>query len=237
MALTPGIPEFNEYPVRVTATPRVVKPGAPVRLEFEVLGPKDAKRVSQFELVHEKLFHLFLVSRDLSYFAHEHPELLPDGRFRFETRFPKPGMYRILTDFYPKDGTPQLASNTLFVRGAEAPAKPLAADLSPQRSANVGVSLTMDPPKPVAGFKTLLFCKLDNVEGFEQYLGAWGHMLAASEDLVDMIHVHPFLADGGTQVQFNLIFPRPGMYKVWVQFLRKGVVNTVAFQVPVEELR
>ena len=63
-------------------------------------------------------------------------------------------------------------------------------------------------------------------------------MLAVSEDMVDLIHNHPFLAyqqDG--RVQFNMIFPRPGTYRVWVQFQRKGVVNTAVFDVPVVELR
>ena len=61
-------------------------------------------------------------------------------------------------------------------------------------------------------------------------------MLVASEDLIDLIHMHPFLADGGPQVQFNVIFPRPGMYRIWTQFQRKGEVNTVAFTVPVISL-
>jgi hypothetical protein len=28
-------------------------------------------------------------------------------------------------------------------------------------------------------------------DGLEKYLGAWGHMLAASDDLIDMTHTHP----------------------------------------------
>lgn len=239
MALVPGIPDFVEYPVRVQTQPRLIKPGASTQLIFEVLDPKNAgKRVNRFEMMHEKLFHLFLVSRDLQYFAHEHPTLEPDSRFRFETKFPKPGMYRVLTDFYPTGATPQLVANTIFVAGkAAAPPQPLRADTGPQKSENMSVSLTMDPPQPLAGFKTLLFFDLAPADGFEQYLGAWGHMMAASEDLVDMIHTHPFIADGGSKVQFNMIFPRPGIYRVWVQFQRKGVVNTVAFNVPVQELK
>ena len=62
-------------------------------------------------------------------------------------------------------------------------------------------------------------------------------MLAASEDLIDLIHTHPFIADGGPNMQFNLTFPRPGTYRVWVQFQRKGVVNTVRFDIPVQELQ
>ena len=33
--------------------------------------------------------------------------------------------------------------------------------------------------------------------------------------------------------KFKMIFPRAGIYRIWVQSQRKGVVNTVAFNVPV----
>ena len=64
-------------------------------------------------------------------------------------------------------------------------------------------------------------------------MGAWGHMLAVSDDLIDMIHTHPYIADGSPQMQFSLTFPRPRVYRVWVQFQRNGVVNTAHFDVPV----
>jgi hypothetical protein len=35
-------------------------------------------------------------------------------------------------------------------------------------------------------------------------------------------------------MQFNMIYPRPGIYRVWIQVQRQGVVNTLAFNVPVE---
>ena len=38
-------------------------------------------------------------------------------------------------------------------------------------------------------------------------------------------------------VEFELVFPRPQVYRIWVQFRRKGVVSTVHFDVPVTELR
>jgi hypothetical protein len=34
---------------------------------------------------------------------------------------------------------------------------------------------------------------------------------------------------------FQTTFPRRGIYRVWVQVQRKGVVNIVAFNVPVQE--
>jgi hypothetical protein len=195
--------------------------------------------VKDFQVVHERLFHMFLVGQDLQYFVHDHPEFGPDRIFRYNATFPKPGMYRVLADFYPQGGTPQLIAKTVFVPGGKldlSPAK-LQPDLAPQQAANMQVELTTDPPQPLAGFKTLMFFKVKPADGLEQYLGAWGHMLAASDDLIDLIHNHPFLADGGPQIQFNMIFPRARTYRVWVQFQRRGVVNTVAFNVPVQELK
>jgi hypothetical protein len=237
MALVPGIPDFREYPVRIETKPKRLVPGGDAQMIFEVLDPKTRKRVNRFEMMHEKLFHLFIVSQDLQYFAHEHPVLEPDSRFRFETKLPKAGMYRVLSDFYPSGGTPQLIPNTVFVPGKGTFTPHLRPNLEPKEGENVHVALTLEPSQPLAGFKTLLFFDLTPHDGFEQYLGAWGHMMAASEDLVDMIHTHPFIADGGPKVQFNMIFPRPGIYRVWVQFQRKGVVNTVSYDIPVQELK
>lgn len=238
MALVPGIPDPVEFPVDLRVTPPAIKPGRKVELAFAVNDPKTGKRVTDFEVIHEKLYHMFIVSQDLRYFIHEHPERGPDSVFRYQVELPKPGMYRVLSDFYPTGGTPQMITRTLIVPGAPiTPGARLGPDLAPKQAENLRVSLRMEPAQPLAGMKTLMFFTLDPGDGIEQYLAAWGHMMAASGDLVDMIHTHPFLADGAGNVQFNVIFPRPGVHRVWVQFQRKGVVNTVAFDVPVAELK
>jgi hypothetical protein len=146
-------------------------------------------------------------------------------------------MYRVLADFYPSGATPQLIARTIFVPGGKLQAPHLAPDLAPKQTENMQVELVTEPRQPLAGFKTLLFFRVKPADGLEQYIGAWGHMLAASDDLIDLIHTHPFLADGGPQIQFNLIFPRARTYRLWVQFQRKGVVNTAVFTVPVSELK
>ena len=38
------------------------------------------------------------------------------------------------------------------------------------------------------------------------------------------------------KLEFVLNFPRARTYRIWVQFQRKGVVNTAHFDVPVKEL-
>ena len=240
MKLIPAIADPIEYPVNLKLTPRVARPGSPVDMEFRIEDPANGKTVEKFEIVHEKLFHLFLVSEDLSFFAHEHPQYAPGGLFRFRTALPKAGAYRVVTDFFPEGGTPQMNASTIFVAGKTEAPRPLATDVTPKQGANLEASLVTEPAQPLAGFKTLMFFTLKPIQGdlqLQQYLGAWGHMLAASNDLIDMVHTHPFIADGGPKVQFNMIFPREGIYRVWVQFQNNGEVNTMAFNVPVKQLR
>jgi len=237
MNLVIGVPDPIEYPVDLAVNPRAPKPGGIADLTFHIRDPKTGAPVTQFTTVHEKLFHLFLVSQDLEFFAHEHPVALPKGTFRYQAHLPKPGMYRVVADFYPTAGTPQLITRTLFAGGSPQPPPQLARDLSPKHAGNMTVELTTEPAQPIAGYKTMLFFRVSPADGLEPYLGAWCHMLAASDDLIDMIHTHPFFGDGGSQIQFNVIFPRARTYKLWVQFQRKGVVNTASFTVPVSVLQ
>ncbi len=237
MKLASHIPEPVEFPMDLTVTPEAFRAGEKVRLAFTVHDPQNAKLIQHFQIVHEKLFHMFVVSQDLEFFVHDHPVLGEDGTFRFDLSFPRPGMYRVMGDFFPDGATPQLSVKTLVVPGGAQKLPALSRDYSTKSSGNMTVSLTTDPPQPIPGSKTMMYFKLDPAAGLEKYIGAWGHMLAASDDLIDMIHTHPFIADGGPDLEFNVYFPRARNYRVWVQFQRQGVVNTAYFDVPVQNLR
>ena len=234
MALVAGIPEPVEFHLDLATTPSPPAANATTTLEFQVHDPWKDRPVQRFVAVHEKLFHAFVVSQDLKYFNHGHPVLRGDGVFALPVVLPKSGMFRVLGDFYPDGATPQLLTETLFVPGAAGAPPALSRDYSTKSDANLTVSLTMLPEQATAGNRTRMTFHVDPLDGFEKYLGAWGHMLAASDDLVDMIHLHPIREDGG-DVQFDVVFPRPHAYRVWVQFQRSGVVNTVHFDVPVAE--
>jgi hypothetical protein len=236
MKLREGLPDPVEYHMDLTLAPRAVKLNQPEQLKFTIHDPWKDRPVKDFQVVHEKLFHMFVVSQDLQFFVHDHPVLQPDGDFLFTLAFPKPGMYRVLGDFYPDGATPQLIAKTVLVPGTPPPTPPLPRDYSTKEGGNMQVEMTTDPPQPLAAQKTLLYFRLTPADGLEKYIGAWAHMLAASDDLIDLIHTHPFIADGGPQIEFSMEFPRARTYRVWVQFQRKGVVNTAHFDVPVKEL-
>ena len=82
-----------------------------------------ATPVSDLLTVHEKPLHLFMVSRDLEYFAHVHPEASGNGRLRAEARGAAgrvrdhrglPAEERHLADGAPRDRGP----------GTESPGRP-----------------------------------------------------------------------------------------------------------------
>lgn len=229
MNLVPGLPDPLEYRLKLDVLPRTPQTTETISLRFHVINPKTNQQAEAFEEIHEKRMHLFLISEDRRYFAHEHPALEPGGSFLFHTRLPLPGFYRILTDCYPAGGTPQLLTAPLYVQGPPQ-------DFDPPTTTNLRVKLRMDPPQPIAGLKTMLFFELDPLEGVEPWLGAWGHLLSASADLLDLVHAHPAWEPYKNNVQFNLIFPRPGEHTVWAQFQRLGVVNTARFPVTVKAL-
>ena len=234
MKLVAGIPDPVEFHLDLTVSPRGPKPQQTVHLKFDVHDPWKDNPVKKFNVVHEKLFHAFIVSEDLQFFVHDHPIWANDA-FHYDIAFPKPGMYRVLGDFYPEGATPQLIAKTIFIAGSAPRSSPLARDYSPKNAENLKVEFSTAPSQPVAGMNTQMRFSITPADGIEKYLGAWGHMLAASDDLIDMIHTHPLIADGSPQIQFDLTFPRARMYRVWVQFQRKGVVNTAHFDVPVKE--
>src|SRR5262245_33423276 len=232
MKLVAGVPDPVEFHLDLTVTPSTPKAQDKVHLRFDVRDPWKNNPVKKFNVVHEKLFHAFIVSEDLQFFAHEHPVWMNDA-FQHDIALPKAGMYRILGDFYPEGATPQLIAKTIFVAGPPPRIVPLNRDYSPKTSENLSVELTTSPAQPVAGLNTQMRFKVNPGEGLEKYLGAWGHMLAASDDLIDMIHTHPLIADGAPEMQFDVTFPRARAYRIWVQFQRRGIVNTVHFDIPV----
>src|SRR5579871_1887913 len=66
-----GRPDHEEYPLDLRMAPATFLPGQRVGMIFGVKDPKTGKPVRRFEVVHERLFHLFILSADLKYFVHD----------------------------------------------------------------------------------------------------------------------------------------------------------------------
>ena len=256
MALVAGDPfDTREYTLEFATAPAVVKAGAPITMLFTVRHPGTGAPIRSFEVVHDKRYHLFVVSRDMEVFQHIHPEQRADGTWAIEVTLPKPGYYQILSDFLPTGGSPQFVGRTLVTAGFAGDLESQTAHLAPDTASSKTVgSLTahvqLEPSILVAGqYGHLSFTLADAATGqpvtdLQPYLGAFGHMLILSEDMRDYVHSHPFEGPesditkgfGGPNVTFEGYLPRPGRYRAWSQFQRKGEVITVPFTLNVSTL-
>ena len=90
MKLREGIPEPVEFHMDLALTPRAVKPNQTEQLKFSVHDPWKDRPVKDFQIVHEKLFHMFVVSQDLQFFVHDHPVFSRTAIFFTVSRFPSP---------------------------------------------------------------------------------------------------------------------------------------------------
>lgn len=230
------VAEPLSYRLDLDVSPNPPAVDQPTALTFVVRDPWTGQPANDFLVVHEQLFHLFVVSEDLEFFHHGHPTFRSDdegGEFEYALTLPKSGMFRLLGDFFPDGATPQALTQTLFVPGEAPGPATLRRDDGPKAGENMRVSLRTTPAQPVAGQRTQMRFTVDPGDGFELYLGAWAHAFTASDDLVDLLHGHPLLADGSPELEFAMTFPRARTYRVWAQFQRNGVVNTVHFDLPV----
>ena len=91
--------DVRDYQLDFHTTPEVVKPGQKAMLTFKMFHPGTGEQIKKFETVHEKQFHLFVISQDMEYFQHIHPEEQPDGTWTIDATLPKAGYYKILSDF------------------------------------------------------------------------------------------------------------------------------------------
>ncbi|HEV8348134.1 MAG TPA: heavy metal-binding domain-containing protein [Vicinamibacterales bacterium] len=235
--------DYAGYLVDLETSPRVLRPQQKARARIFVRDPHTKATVRRFDPVHERVFHLFIISQDLEYFAHVHPTLHRDGSLDVDIQLPKTGVYQLIADFLPSGGSPQLVQKSIVTAGYAGPlvAPPrLARDTGDKIVGDMRVTLTM--PEPIAGREQLVTFELHDaasgapVTDLEPYLGAAGHLLFTSADLAIAAHSHPVVeisARGGPTVVFQMLFPREGDYRMWVQFQRRGEVLTSSFTVPV----
>jgi len=242
MALVPiPPPRLGEYKIDVTLVPRAG--GGASGLDIAVRDPETGDPVTQFIDVHERSFHLFILSRDLTQFAHVHPERTADGRFVLRHDIAV-GEYVLVADFLPAGGTSQLLQRAITTPGYTGPLFGPAPELVVSGSEQMvdGLRIVMDAVAPAPRRETAVRFHLSDAStglpatDLEPYLGAAGHLLAVNQDLTAAMHAHPEgVVTGGPLVTFTTVFPAPGRYKMWAQFQRRGVVVTAPFVIEVPQ--
>jgi hypothetical protein len=260
MALVRGTPyDVRDYDLEFSTSPTVVKPGAKATWRFRVFHPGTGAPITRFEPVHERQFHLFVISQDMEHFQHIHPELAADGTWTIDVTLPRAGYYKVLSDFLPSGGASQFIARAVVTAGYAGDLEESRALLRPDVTAtkvvdDITATVSYDPAPFIAGlYGHLTFHLTDTATGrpitdLQTYLGAFGHTLIMSEDMIDYVHAHPLdivpgsdednpefvippgadleALRGGPEVTFDGLMPRPGRYRAWTQFRRNDTLHT-----------
>lgn len=247
----------SEYFTSFAANPAQLEAGKPGMMAFTPKIKGNESAPVPLDLVHEKKMHLILVSDDLSWFDHIHPEYQASGAYEIkvlgkgesftkgrghnETRFDAGGKYWAFTDYKPLGALNQVNKTALDVAGA--PAKQVAYTEAKMNTTVDGYTLSMEAGHAGSGFSTgtqqhipvtiKKGGKAIDPATFEDYLGEKAHLVLVEVASKEFVHTHPSAEDG--KLDIHTSFTKPGTYRGWLQFQTDGKVHTADFVLKVSE--
>ena len=252
-------PHPDSAVVRITTDPAIITAGVPVSITVR-LEDRTGMPLQNLTTHHERVLHAVIIGRDLSVFAHIHPEdlgtitseMLDTATFPLRYTFPKAGIYLLGIDFATKDG---IYSKTAELRVFGQPMGEPKFDFSTTK--NFGaykVTLKSAPERIRAGEETTLtyFIRKSGkpLTDLGPYLGAAMHLAIVRSDLTQFIHAHGDVPEGsqdqkehmhgmlpekfGPEIDCVIIFPVKGTYRIFSQVNHRGEVLLFDFTVNVE---
>lgn len=226
------------FKVTLITEPAAIAAGKPVKLTFTPGIAEKPGEAVPLDVVHEKKMHLIMVSDDLSWFDHQHPEYNGTG-LDLSYTFPRGGNYLLFADYKPAGAGHQVEKLPVTVSGA--PAKPVTYSAAKTTVSVDGYEVSLNP----MGGKWLTNNEMHvtatikkggkplDVNAFENYLGAKAHVVMVGLDDKSYEHVHPNVSEGSFDLHTQ--FAEAGIYRMWLQFQTEGKVHTADFVLKVEE--
>jgi hypothetical protein len=213
----------NTTRLEFSAAPSAIPAGTPATWTLKIVDSESGEPVQEFENVHEKLLHLIVVSTDLTWFNHLHPEYQGNGIFTIDATLPRAGSYKLYADYTPKGKTQEVAQHEFATDGAqptptqilpvhdtagaggwivrEVSARP-EGEPEAEGGATYQVALMPMPMKLTPNTDVMLHFQVRDANGkpvndLEPYLGALGHAVLLSSDTKVYLHTHPM--EGGME--------------------------------------
>lgn len=237
------------YFIDFKANPADLAANQPAILSFTPKIKGNETALVPLDLVHEKKMHLILVSDDLAWFDHIHPEYTATGSYDVQlmaagtsfdrghtaTRLENGGKYWAFADFKPTGGLNQVEKLELNVAGK--PAAPVVYSAEKMRATVDGYTLNLEGKDFKAGesvhipVRIALSGKPVDAATFENYLGEKAHVIMVEAATKAFVHTHPVVNNG--QLDIHTTFAEAGTYKGWLQFQTNGKVHTADFVVKV----
>lgn len=227
------------YSLKYTTSPANIEAGKPFTLSLtpKMVG-KEAETVA-LDLHHEKKIHLIIVSSDLSWFSHVHPDYQASGSYDLSQTLPSGGDYFLYADYMPSGGGQQLEKFTLNATGKASTAKVYNTAQLAAKAGGYEVKLSTADGKFTSGSMQHIEAtitkggKTVDPNTLEDYLGAKAHVVVIGLQDKDYLHVHPNAERDF--LDLHATFAKPGIYRCWVQFQAGGEVQVADFVLDVAQ--
>jgi hypothetical protein len=209
-------------------------------VSLRIVGPRGP--VTDFQSIHTKPVHLYVLRDDLSGYQHLHPEIV-DGAWTAPLTIDDGGAYRVYAEFAPY-GRPAGADPTVlgvpFVIAGDTTMVPVPAPAAVAQSGPFTVR-RLDGTADLASNRQAVIKFEVARDGrpvtLEPYLGAYAHLSNFEVRTQGLKHLHPLPANavGGPPADgilaFHAAFGERGDKRMFLQFQVDGVVHQVAFTV------
>ena len=197
-----GQPE-GPYRLELALSPSRPQAKQQTTLTYRLTDNKTRQPVTDLQVLHERIVHTFIVSRDFQTFAHTHhedffpltPQDIAAAQFHFPYTFPRAGEYLIAGEFTHKDRS-WVKQFSLPVGGERAQGEVLE-DLRRNKTfGSYQVSFSTSPDPPVVGHDAELVIHLTRdgtlVTNLGLYLGTEVHMASWRLDGTNFGHQHTY---------------------------------------------
>ncbi|MEV0903156.1 hypothetical protein [Actinoplanes sp. NPDC049802] len=228
---------YDGYRVEPLSLPTV---RGPATVSVRITGPGGP--ATDFQTVHTKPMHMYVLRDDLSGYQHLHPEVA-DGVWTAPVTITDGGAYRVYLEFTPH-GRPAGADPTVlgvpFVIAGDTRMIPVPAPQAQARSGPYTVRRLDGTADLTSGTPAALQFQVlrdGRPAALEPYLGAYAHLSNFEVRTQGLEHLHPIpsnatgAAPADAVLAFHAAFAERGDKRLFLQFQADGKVHQVAFTV------
>lgn len=218
--------------VLITYEPPALKAQEVTSVSLTPVSSEVGSEPLALEEVHTKDVHLIIVSEDLSFFAHEHPQKRGKG-YAADFSFPFGGQFLLYSDIKPLNGSPVTIRKTVEVAGAQKPPQRYPREVLSASHKDVSVHLEVSLPNAI---KVHIYQNGAAVpaSSLGDFLGAKAHVVMIPLMSKTYLHVHPAVHQ--EELVLHTLFAVKGTYRAWLQMLLQERLYTFDFVLLVENL-
>jgi hypothetical protein len=232
-----------------------IEQNKPVKFRLTIKKQKNQIAAHKdFRVTHGRRLHLLSINKDLQDYRHLHPrpdDLDSKAIYEFEVTPTQSGTYYIYADVLTQEDNVNYILPVAFdVPGKQQPAI-VADNIAPGEIQNEAFAdgftftATTSPDAIKAGESIMLDVTVSRdgkaYRRLEPTMQAYAHLVGFDESLGTLVHSHPMgekltssSQRGGPNLQFHLVFPSKGKYRLYLQIKAEGKDIFVPFDVNVK---